>query len=92
MEAEIEHGLEFHLEKQVQAWRHGKWGGHLRKCQGSWRVKGWVPAFTRISKGPRNLSESLWDGWVVWKNLALTKACSPMVKFGAGDLFASAGP
>ena len=45
-----------------------------------------------FSKGPSNLLESLWDGWVVWKNLALTKACSPMVKFGASDLFASAGP
>ena len=41
-------------------------------------------------KDPRNLSESLWDGWVVQKNLVLTKACSPMVKFGAGDLFALA--
>ena len=27
--------------------------------------KEWVPAFARISKGPRNLLESLWDGWVV---------------------------
>ena len=56
------------------------------KVLGSQRVKEWVPAFARISKGPRNLSESLWDGQVVWKNLALTKACSPTVKFGAGDL------
>ena len=65
-----------------------------RKVSGSRRVKDWVPAFTRISKGPRNLLESLWDGdgWVVQKNLALTKACSPMVKFGASDLFASAVP
>ena len=84
----IEHGLEFHSEKQAQAWRHGKWGGHLGKCQ----EVGEFLAFARISKGPRNLSESLWDGWVVQKNLALTKACSPMVKFRAGDLFASAGP
>ena len=43
-------------------------------------------------KGPRNLSESLWDGWVVQKNLALMKACSPTVKFRASDLFALAGP
>ena len=63
-----------------------------RKVSGSRRVKEWVLAFTRISKGHRNLSEILWDGWVVWKNLALTKACSPTVKFGAGDLFASVGP
>ena len=59
---------------------------------GNQRVKEWVLAFTRILKGPRNLSESLWDGQVVRKNLALMKACSPMVKFGAGDLFASVGP
>ena len=62
------------------------------KVLGSQRVKEWVLAFARISKGPRNLLESLWDGQVVRKNLALTKACSPMVKFGAGDIFASAGP
>ena len=64
----------------------------LEIVSGSRRVKEWVPAFARISKGPRNLSESLWDGRVVRKNLALTKACSPTVKFGAGNLFASAGP
>ena len=63
-----------------------------RKVLGSQRVKEWVLAFARILKGSRNLSESLWDGWVVWKNLALTKACSPTVKFRAGDLFAPAGP
>ena len=62
------------------------------KVLGSQRVKEWVLAFARISKGPRNLLESLWDGQVVWKNLALMKACSPMVKFGAGDLFPLAGP
>ena len=59
---------------------------------GSWRVKNWVLAFVRISKGPRNLLESLWDGRVVQKNLALTKACSPTVMFVAGDLFALTGP
>ena len=63
-----------------------------QKVSGSRRVKEWVLAFTRISKGPRNLSASLWDGQVVWKNLALMKACSPMVKFRARDLFALAGP
>ena len=62
------------------------------KVSGSQRVKEWVPAFTRISKGLRNLLENLWDGQVVQKNLALTKACSPMVKFRASDLFALAGP
>ena len=69
-----------------------KTGWTPRKVSGSQRVKEWVPAFTRISKGPRNLSESLWDSRVVRKNLALTKACSPTVKFGAGNLFALAGP
>ena len=62
-----------------------------RKVSGSRRIKEWVLAFARISKGPRNLLESLWDGQVVQKNLALMKACSPTVKFGAGDLFALAG-
>ena len=69
-----------------------KTGWTPRKVSGSWRVKEWVPVFERISKGPRNLLESLWDGRVVWKNLALTKACSPTVKFRASNLFASAGP
>ena len=73
----------------METWKRG-WTP--RKMSGSRRVKEWVSAFARISKGPRNLSESLWDSWVVQKNLALTKACSPMVKFRAGDLFASAGP
>ena len=73
----------------METWKTG-WTS--QKVLGSWRVKEWVLALARISKGPRNLSESLWDCWVVWKNLALTKACSPMVKFGASDLFASVGP
>ena len=68
-----------------------KTGWRPWKVSGSRRVKEWV-LFARILKGPRNLSESLWDGRVVWKNLALTKACSPMVKFGVGNLFALAGP
>ena len=62
------------------------------KVSGSQRVKECVLAFARISKGPRNLLESLWDGQVVRKNLALTKACSSTVKFRASDLFALAGP
>ena len=69
-----------------------KTGWTPQKVSGSWRVKEWVPAFARISKGPRNLSESLWDGQVVRKNLALMKACSPTVEFRAGDLFALVGP
>ena len=63
-----------------------------QKVSGSQRVKEWVLAFARISKGSRNLLESLWDSQVVWKNLAFMKACSPMVKFGARDLFALVGP
>ena len=43
-------------------------------------------------KGPKNFSESLCEGWVVQKNLALTKACCPTVKSGARDHLASAGP
>ena len=69
-----------------------KTGWTPQKVSGSQRVKEWVLAFARISKGPRNLLESLWDGQVVQKNLALMKACSPMVKFRASDLFALAGP
>ena len=59
---------------------------------GSQRVKEWVLALARISKGPKNFSESLCQGWVVWKNLALTKACCPTVKSGARDRLASVGP
>ena len=69
-----------------------KTGWTPQKVSGSRRVKEWVLAFARISKGPRTLLESLWDGWVVRKNLALMKACSPTVKFRASDLFALAGP
>ena len=60
----------------------------VRKSEG----KGMGSSFCKDTKGPRNLSESLWDGQVVQKNLALTKACSPTVKFGVGNLFALAGP
>ena len=66
-----------------------KTGWTPRKVLGSQRVREWVLAFARISKGPRNLLESLWDNWVVRKNLALTKACSPTVKFGAGGALIS---
>ena len=69
-----------------------KIGWTPQKVLGSRRVKEWVLTFARILKGPRNLLESLGDGRVVRKNLALMKACSPMVKFGAGDLFTSVGP
>ena len=55
-------------------------------------MKEWVPALARIPKGPKNFSESLCEGQVVWKNLALTKACCPTVKSGAGDRLASVGP
>ena len=48
-------------------------------------MKEWVPALARISKGPKNFSESLCEGWVVWKNLALTKACCLTVKSGASE-------
>ena len=58
----------------------------VRKLEG----KGMGSVFCKDLKG--NLSESLWDGWVVWKNLALMKACSPAVKFGAGDKFTESRP
>ena len=51
-----------------------------------------MPALARMLKGPKNLLESLWDGQVVWKNFALTRACSLTVNSGAGDLLASVGP
>ena len=79
----------FIRKSRLKQW---KTGWTPQKVLGSQRVKERVPAFARISKGPRNLSESLWDGQVVQKNLALMKACSPTVKFRAGDLFASVGP
>ena len=68
-----------------------KTGWTPQKVLGSRRVREWVLAFARISNGPRNLLESLWDGQVVQKNLALMKACSPTVKFRARDLFALVG-
>ena len=36
-------------------------------------MKEWVLALARILKGPKNFLESLWEGQVVQKNLALTK-------------------
>ena len=50
------------------------------------------PALTRILKGPKNFSESLWDGRVDQKNFALKKACCLTMKFGGGALLASVGP
>ena len=41
----------------------------VRKLEGKGMGSPPAPAFTRISKGPRNLSESLWDGRVVQKNV-----------------------
>ena len=55
-------------------------------------VQEWDLAFARISNGPKNFLESLCDGWVVWKNLALMKACCLIMKLGAGMRWVSAGP
>ena len=45
-------------------------------------MKEWVLALARILKGPKNFSESLCEGWVVQKNLALMKACCLTMKSG----------
>ena len=39
-----------------------KMGWTPRKVSGSWRVKEWVLAFARISKGPRNFGKLV--GWL----------------------------
>ena len=56
---------------------------------GSWRVNKWVPGLVMILKGPVYLSESILDGRVVQKNLALMKTCCPMENGGDGDRQAS---
>ena len=43
-----------------------------------------IPACAMMSKGPKNFSESLLEGHIELKNLALTKACWPTLKSGAG--------
>ena len=53
-------------------------------------VNEWVPGLAMISKGPAYLLESFLDGWVVQKNLALTKTCCPTENRGGGDHWASA--
>ena len=45
-----------------------------------------------MSKGPKNFSASLVEGWVVLKDLALTKACCPTLKSGVSMHWRSAGP
>ena len=50
---------------------------------GSWRVTEFVPACAMMLKGLKNCSESLLEGHVDLKNLALTKACWPTLKLGA---------
>jgi hypothetical protein len=38
-----------------------------------------------ISKGPRYFLESFFEGQVVWKNFAFTKALSPTLNSGGGS-------
>jgi hypothetical protein len=55
-------------------------------------VTEWVPGRAMISNGPRLFSDSFLDGRVVRMFSALTKACSPTLKSGAGVHQRSAGP
>src|SRR6266481_2689367 len=52
-------------DSSMETWNTGC---TARKLSGSHRVTEWVPGCTRISYGPRNLSESFLDGQVVRKN------------------------
>ena len=51
-----------------------------------------IVACAMMSKGPKNFSESLLEGHVDLKNLALTKACWPTLKLGADMCQRLAGP
>jgi hypothetical protein len=55
-------------------------------------VTEWVPGRAMISNGPRLFSDSFLDGGVVRMFLALTKACLPTLKLGAGVHQQSMGP
>ena len=59
---------------------------------GSQSVMELEPACAMILKGPKNFSVSLIEGQVVLNNLALTKACCPILKSGVGMCQRSAGP
>jgi hypothetical protein len=48
------------------------------------------PTWLMISKGFRYFSESFFEGRVVQKNFAFTKALSPTLNFGGGIQFLSA--
>ena len=58
---------------------------------GSRSVTELEPACAMILKGPEDFSESLLEGHVGLKNLALTKACWPALDLGAGMHRRSAG-
>src|SRR5882724_2941408 len=66
----------------IETWKSGC---TARRLSGSRRVKEWVPGSARISYGPRNLSDSFFEGRVVRKNSALTYAWLPILKSGAGS-------
>jgi hypothetical protein len=55
-------------------------------------VTEWVPGRAMISNGPRLFSDSFLDGRVVQMFSALTKACLPTLKSGAGVCQRSVGP
>jgi hypothetical protein len=48
------------------------------------------PTWLMMSKGPRYFSESFFEGRVVRKNFAFTKALSPTLNSGGGIWFLSA--
>src|SRR5882724_5074526 len=59
-------GIRFGVaDSNIEMW---KTGCTARRLSRSWRVMEWVPGSARISYGPRNLLDSLFEGRVIWKN------------------------
>ena len=61
----------------IEMWKTG-WID--QRCSGSQRVKEMVLTWAIIGKGPEILSESFFEGRVVWILLDWTKALSPILK------------
>lgn len=51
-----------------------------------------MPAWLMILKGPKNFSESFFEGLVEWKNYAFTNTCWPTLNSRAALQHVSAGP
>ena len=71
----------------IDMWKTG-WTAHM--LSGNRSIIECIPTCAMTLNGPRYFSASFFDGWVVWKNCAFTKAWEPVRKLRAGTWHALA--